>query len=159
MLRRVALVLPFFLLTACANFTNPFAEKKPFVPTAVPEDFVIIVDENHDTYVNRQHIQQVITAKDAMSRTTYTNYRDYNDSIADSFTQTTPLNPSQVQEMWNTVCRENVMDGSSFWINWLSDTDLHQRNSYKVEPSQSGSGETILKCCPRDRNSPHYELL
>jgi hypothetical protein len=142
MLRRLALVLPLFLLTACGDFVNPFASNKPFVPTAVPDDFAIIVDENHDTFVTRQHVQQVITAKDAMSRTTYTNFRDYNDTVADSYTQTTQLSASQLQAMWNSVSEQHVMDGSALWINWLSDTDLHQRNSYIIQIRAQGRERT-----------------
>lgn len=141
MLRRISLLLPFFLLSACGDFHNPFAQK-PVVPTTVPSDFAIIVDENHDTFTNRQHIQQVITANDSMSRTTYTSYRDFNDSIANRFTQETPLSPSQVQAMWNSVCQENVMDGSSLWINWLSDADLHQRNSFIIQVRANGRTRT-----------------
>ena len=128
----LSLLVPVLFLAGCGDFKNPFAQK-PFVPTAVPADFVIVVDENHDTFTNRQHIQQVITANDSMSRTTYTNYRDYNDSIAARYTQETPLTPSQIQAMWNSVCQENVMDGSGMWINWLSDTDLHQCNSFIIQ--------------------------
>jgi hypothetical protein len=68
-----------------------------------------------------------------MSRTTYIYYRDFNDSVSDRFTQETPLTPSQLQAMWNAVAERNLMDGSSLWINWLSDTDLHQRNSFIIQ--------------------------
>ena len=106
------------LLSACGDLQNPFAEK-PFIPSAVPNDFAIIVDENHDTFTNRQHIQQVITANDSMSRTTYTNYRDFNDSIANRFTQETPLSPSQVQAMWNSV-GQRKRDGRFFPVDQLA---------------------------------------
>ena len=142
MLRRIALVLPLLLLTACSGFTNPFADNRPFVPTAVPADFAIIVDENHDTFANRQHIQQMITAKGSVSSTTYTFYRDYNDSVASSFTQETVLTPAQVQDMWNAVAGNNLMDGSALWINWLSDTDIHQRNSYVIQILANGRTRT-----------------
>jgi len=142
MLRKIAIVLPLFLLAACGDFKNPFVSDKPFVPTAVPADFAIVVDENHDTFVNRQHIQQVITAADSMSRTTYISYRDFNDSIADRFTQETPLTSSQLQAMWNSVASRDLMDGSSLWINWLSDTDLHQRNSFIIQIRASGKTRT-----------------
>ena len=66
MLRRIAVLLPLVLFTACNDMQNPFAPKKPFVATAVPEDFAIVVDENHLTFVNRQHVQQVITAADGL---------------------------------------------------------------------------------------------
>ena len=96
MLRRTLLPIALFLpvlLSACGDFQNPFVKRPPFVPTAVPDDFTIIVDENHDTFTTRQHVQQIITAKTAMSHTTYTIYRDFNNSIANSFTQDTPLGP------------------------------------------------------------------
>jgi len=130
------------LLAGCGNFHNPFEAQRPFVPSAVPDDLVIIVDENHDTFVNREHLQQVITAKDSMSRTTHTVYRDYNNSVADQFTQPTPLSPAQLQDMWNAVCKENVMEGSSLWINFLSDTDLHQRNSFIIQVRANGRERT-----------------
>jgi len=142
MLRRISLLLPLFLLAACGAFKNPFADNKPFVPTAVPADFAIVVDENHDTFANRQHIQQVLTAADTMSRTTYTTYRDFNDSISDRFTQETALTPSQVQAMWNSVAERNLMEGSSLWINWLSDTDIHQRNSFIIQIRANGRTRT-----------------
>jgi hypothetical protein len=142
MLRKIALVLPLFLLCACGDFKNPFADDKPYVPTAVPADFAIVVDENHDNFVNRQHIQQVITSADSMSRTTYISYRDFNDAISDRFSQETPLTPSQVQSMWNSVAEKNLMEGSSLWINWLSDTDLHQRNSFIIQIRANGKTRT-----------------
>ena len=142
MLRRIAVLLPLFLVSACGDFKNPLADNKPFVATAVPADFAIVVDENHDTFVNRQHIQQVLTAADAMSRTTYTTYRDFNDSISGRFTQETALSASQVQAMWNSVAERNLMDGSSLWINWLSDTDLHQRNSFIIQIRANGRTRT-----------------
>ena len=78
----------------------------PFVATPVPADFAIVVDENHDTFYARQHIQQVITAADAMSRTTYTYYRDLNDTIGNRFSQESPLSTAQLQAMWNEVSRQ-----------------------------------------------------
>jgi hypothetical protein len=141
MLRRIAIVLPALLLAACSpsgKMENPFAKKAPFVATAVPADFVIVVDENHDTYYTRQHIQQVITAADSMSRTTYSNFRDYNNQVSRRFSQETPLSAGQLQAMWNAVRREEVMQGSSPWVNWRSDADLYKRNSYTIQIRANG---------------------
>jgi hypothetical protein len=106
MLRRIAVAVGLVMLAACSpsgRLENPFAKKAPFVPTEVPGDFAIVVDENHDTYYARQHIQQVITAADSMSRTTYATYRDLNDSVARKFSQETPMNAQQLQAMWYQV--------------------------------------------------------
>lgn len=146
MMRRFAALLAVSLvsLAGCTGGTlqNPFAPKKPFVATAVPGDFAIVVDENHDTYVNRQHIQQVITAADAMSRTTYTTFRDYNNSVSDRFTQEIALTPSQLQDMWNDVSKNNLLEGSSLWINWRSDADIYKRNAYTIQIRANGRTRT-----------------
>jgi hypothetical protein len=145
MRRRIAALLPVgvLLLAACSSngggaLKNPFAKKPPFVPSPVPADFAVVVDENHDTFYARQHIQQVITAADAMSRTSYTNYRDYNDSVARRFSQETPLSASQLQAMWNEIVKNEVMDGATPWINWRSDADLYKRNTYTIQVRANG---------------------
>jgi hypothetical protein len=127
------------LLSACTSsndwggFHNPFVQEHPFIATPVPADFAIVVDESHLTYVNRQHIQQVITAADSTSRTTYTSYRDPGDTISEHFPQETKLTPSQIQAMWNEVSQSNLMNGASVWVNWLSGADLYQENTYIVQ--------------------------
>jgi hypothetical protein len=130
-----------FLLAACAtngSVKNPFAKEKPFVPSAVPADFSIIVDENHDTFYARQHIHQTISAADAMSQTTYTTFRDYNNTVSDQYSQETPLSAVQLQNMWNDVSRDNLLQGSHPWINWLSDADLYKHNTYTVQIRANG---------------------
>jgi hypothetical protein len=140
---RKTLLLPLLTLAACSSshsdFHNPFEKEKPFVATVVPADFAVVIDENHDTFYARQHIRQVITAADAMSTTTYTTRRDYNNTVSNEFSQETPLSPVQLQNMWNDVSRYNLLVGSRIWINWLSDTDLYRRNTYTVQLRANGS--------------------
>ncbi len=143
MLRRISVVLSFSLLafaacTPSGKLRNPFVKEPPFVPTTIPPDFAIVVDENHDTFYARQHIQQVITFADSMSRTTYTSYRDYNDTIARRFAQETPLSAAQLQAMWNEVVRNEMMQGSRAWINWASGADLYKRNTYTIQIRANG---------------------
>ena len=142
MIRRIAVFLPLILLSACGDLRNPFAKEKPFLPTAVPSDFALVVDENHLTYVNRNHIQQVITAADGKSRTTYTTYRDFENNITEQFTQETTLTPGQIQAMWNSVASNNLMESEPLWINWLSDADLHHRNSLVLQIHANGKSRT-----------------
>jgi hypothetical protein len=142
MTRRIALLLPVLLLSACSGLRNPFAKEQPFLPSAVPPDFALVIDENHLTYVNRNHIQQVITVADAKSRTTYTTYRDFGNTVTEQFTQEISLTPGQLQAMWNAVASNNLMDAAPFWINWLSDTDLHLRNSLVVQIQANGKSRT-----------------
>src|ERR1041384_1870567 len=104
MLRRIAALVPvsLFVVAACSpsgRLENPFVKNPPFVASPVPADFAIVVDENHDSFYTKQHIQQVITAADSMSRTSYATYRDYNDTVARRFSQETPLSASQLQAM------------------------------------------------------------
>ncbi len=132
MLRKTVLLLTLPLLAACN------AKDKPFVATAVPADFSVVVDENHDTYYARQHIHQAITASDTMSQTTYTTYRDYNNTVSDEYSQETPLSAVQLQNMWNDVQRDNLLSGSHPWINWLSDSDLYKHNTYTVQIRANG---------------------
>jgi len=147
MLRRMVAVLPIALclVAGCSStggLRNPFVAEKPFVATTVPADFAIVVDENHDTYYTRKHIQQVITAADAMSRTTYTTFRDYNDTVSDRHVEETPLSASQLQAMWNDVERYNVLEGSGLWINWASGADLYKRNSFTIQVLANGRTRT-----------------
>lgn len=148
MLRRISAVVPVcvLMLAACSpsgRLENPFVKKPPFVPTPVPADFAIVVDENHDTYYARQHIQQVITAADAMSRTSYAMYRDYSGTVSRRFSQEAPLNPQQLQAMWNEVSKNELMIGASAWINWRSDADMYRRNMYTVQIRANGMTQTF----------------
>jgi len=141
MLRKTSLLFALFFFTACnsnSGFKSPFGEEKPFVPTAVPGDFSIVVNENHDTFYARQHIRQVVSVSDAMSKTTYTTFRDYNNTVSNEFSQETPLSAVQLQNMWNDVCRDNLLQGSHLWINWLSDSDIYKHNIYTIEIRANG---------------------
>ena len=138
MLRRIAVLLPLVFLTACNDMQNPFAPKKPFVATAVPEDFAIVVDENHLTYVNRQHVQQVITAADGLSRVTYTDYRDPNGAVTQRFTQESKVTPVQLQAMWDEVSQKHLVEGAAVGVNWLSGADLYQENTYIIQIRANG---------------------
>ena len=133
MLRKLSLLLVLPLLTACNT-----SRDKPFNATAVPADFSVVVDENHDTYYARQHIHQAVTAADAMSTTTYTTFRDYNNTVSDEYSQETPLSAVQLQNMWNDVQRDNLLSESHPWINWLSDSDLYKHNTYTVQIRANG---------------------
>jgi hypothetical protein len=146
MLRKVAAVVSVLMLAACSpsgRLENPFAKKPPFVPTPVPADFAIVVDENHDTFYAHQHIQQVITAADAMSRTTYATYRDYSGTVSRRYSQETPLNPQQLQAMWNEIQKNELMLGSTPWINWRSDADMYKRNVYTVQILANGQTKSF----------------
>jgi len=144
MLRKAAFItLPAILaaLSACTSagdLKNPFVKEPPFVATPVPADLEIIVDENHDTYYARQHIQQVISAADSMSHTTYTTYRDYNNVVSNRFTVDTPLSQVQLQDIWNDISRNQLLRKSRLWINWLADSDLYKRDSYTIQIRANG---------------------
>jgi hypothetical protein len=128
-------------LAACSrtgDFKVPFTREAPFVPTAVPADFEVRVDENHDTYYARQHIAQVVSASDAMSTTTYTTFRDYNNSVSNKFSQETPLSPQQLQAMWNEVARYDLLGRSVIWANWFSGADLYKRDAYTLQIRANG---------------------
>jgi len=147
MLRRLA--VPFSLcvlmVAGCSRsgeLRNPFTKEAPFVATSVPADFAVVVDENHDSFATRQHVQQVITAADAMSRTTYTRFSDYNNSVSDRFTEQTAITPSQMQAMWNSVQEYDLLNGSTLWINWLTDSDLYKRNAYTIQIRANGQTRT-----------------
>ncbi|HVT81240.1 MAG TPA: hypothetical protein VHM90_11340 [Phycisphaerae bacterium] len=145
MVRRISLFLSCVVLAACSangDFKNPFVKDRPFAPSAVPADFAIVVDEGHFTYTIRQHVQQVITAADATSRTTYTNYQELNDAVRDRYTTATTLTPSQLQDLWNEVSRKNLMEGSTVWINAKSDADWYKKNEYTIQIHANGRTRT-----------------
>jgi hypothetical protein len=136
-----ALVAPLLLLSACSRTGNlkvPFTKDAPFVPSAVPADFAIQLNENHDTYYARQHIAQVISVGDAMSTTSYTTFRDYNNSVSSKFSQETPLSPEQLQGMWDEVSKHNLLDRSIIWANWFSGADLYKRDVHTLQIRANG---------------------
>ena len=112
------------------------------MPTSVPGDFAVVVDENHDTYYARQHIHQVVSAVDARSRTQYTTFRDLNNAVSNNFSQETPLSPTQLQNMWNAVTRYDLLNRSTVWVNWLSDSDLYKRDTYTMQIRANGQSRT-----------------
>ncbi len=152
MIRKVAgLVLPLLslslglFLASCANdgtMKCPFTKEAPFVPSAVPGDFAVVVDENHDTFYARQHIQQVISTADMMSRTTYTTFRDLNNVVSNRFTQETPLSAVQLQNMWNETARYHLLQGARTWINWYSDADIYKKDTYTIQIRANGLTRT-----------------
>jgi len=148
MLRKAAffsLSLALLALAGCTyegDFKNPFEKEPPFVATPVPADLAIVVDENHDTYYARQHIQQVITANDTMSRTTYTMFRDYNNVVSNKFSQETPLSAVQLQNIWNDISRARLLSKSRLWVNWLSDSDLYKRDTFTIQIRANGRSAT-----------------
>jgi hypothetical protein len=141
-LKVALLALPTLLVLAACSRTGhlkvPFTRDAPFIPTAVPADFEIHIDENHDTFYSRQHIAQVVKASDAMSKTTYTTFRDYNNSVSNKFSQETPLSPEQLQAMWNEVSSHNLLDRSIIWANWFSGADLYKRDAYTLQIRANG---------------------
>ena len=120
-------------LAGCSNgqLVNPFAKK--FVPTPVPPDFSVVIDRNVSTYFSRQHIRQVITASDMMSRTTFTNLSDYHNTVTSQYTVSVPLNHAQLQHMWNEVCRNHLMRGALTWTSWYGPIDAYQRDSMTLQ--------------------------
>ena len=148
MLRKAAffsLAVSLLTVAGCTyegDFKNPFERVPPFVATPVPSDLEIVVDENHDTYYARQHIQQVITTNDSMSRTTYTMYRDYNNVVSNKFSQETPLSAVQLQNIWNDISRGRLLEKSRLWVNWLSDSDLYKRDMFTIQIRADGRSAT-----------------
>ena len=120
-------------IAGCSNgqLVNPFAQK--VVPTPVPSDFSVVIDRNVSTYFSRQHIRQVITASDMMSRTTFTNLSDYHNTITSQYTTSVPLNQAQLQHMWNEVCRNQLMRGALTWTSWYGPIDAYQRDSMTLQ--------------------------
>lgn len=145
-----ALVLPVLLLalgscTRNGSLKNPFEKEPPFVPSAIPADFAVVVDENHDTYYARQHIRQVISTPDAMSRTTYTTFRDLNNVVSSNFTQETPLSPVQLQNMWNETAKHGLLEGAHTWVNWLGDSDLYKKDAYTIQIRAHGISRSYVQ--------------
>ena len=120
-------------VAGCSNgqFVNPFGKK--FVATPVPADFSVVIDRNVSTYFSRQHIRQIVSASDMMSRTTFTNLSDYHNTITSQYTVSVPLNHAQLQHMWNEVCRNKLMRGALTWTSWFGPIDAYQRASMTLQ--------------------------
>jgi len=132
------LVLAALALGACGELRNPFAKEKPFTPTPYPKDFAVVIDESPDTYYARQNIHQVVTAADLMSRTTYTTFSDYNNSVVSSFTQEQPVTESQMQAMWNEVTKNDLLEGATVWYFWKTNPDNYMRNERRIQVRAQG---------------------
>lgn len=126
------------LLTGCGDMRNSMGKTVPFVATPVPADFAIVLDESSDTYYARQDIRQVITSTDLMSRTTYTTRQDYKDTISKQFTQDHPLNPGQLQAMWNEITKYKLMDNAHVWYYWESFPDSFRRTEQVMQIRANG---------------------
>ena len=127
-----------FLLPGCGEVRSPWAKPVVFIATPVPVDFAIVLDESSDTYYARQDIRQVITSSDLMSRTTYTTRQDYKDTIAKQFTQEHPLNPGQLQEMWNQVTKYQLMENARTWYYWEGFADSYRRTEQVMQIRANG---------------------
>ena len=119
--------------TDTGEMRNPFEKSKPFVASAVPADFAIVVDEYHNTFYAQQHVQQVITAADMTSRTTYSNFNSYTNAFDPPYSQSTELKPEQMQAMWNAVQEHDLLHNSHVWVNFLTDSDWYKRNLYTLQ--------------------------
>jgi len=131
------LVMVLVFLASC-DVVTPLHKKKPFVSTPVPTDFTVVIDENTDTYYARTHIEQVISAKDLLSRTTYTQFRDYNNTIGAQYTQEHPLTPAQVQAMWEEVERQELLHGAWTWTYFYTESDFYKRDAKVLQIRANG---------------------
>lgn len=135
MKRIVPLVLLPLVLMACQ--TKKAADV--FTPTPYPEDFAVVIDESKDTYYARQDIRQVVTASDLLSSTTYMILRDYDDKVATSFTQETPLTPLQIQNMWNEVEKNQLLEKDyKPWYAWRTRYDDYKRFERRMQIRAGG---------------------
>jgi len=116
-----------------------------YAPTAVPSDFAVEIDQNNYTYFQRQHVRQVITASDMMSRTTYTNLSDYNNSTASQYTVITPLNENQIQAMWNAVYENDLLQGAGEWTYWQTPVDLYQERVQVLQVRANGMQQVYVQ--------------
>lgn len=116
---------------------NPFASK-PFVPTAVPRDFAVVIDQNRATYFARQQIHQVVTASDMLSRTTYTTFSDYRNTVASHYTTVSPVTRSQLQNMWNEVRRHHLLRGAFTWYYWKSSSNRYHQDRMSMQIRANG---------------------
>jgi len=130
------------LATGCGEIRNPFSGPPAVVDTPVPGDFAVAVEEAMATQYARQTTRQVITASDMMSRTTYTYYRDFNNTISTQFTTEHPVNAAQLQAMWNEVQRYKLMQGASTWYYWEGHVDDYRRDERVMEIRVGGKSQT-----------------
>lgn len=135
MKRIVPLMMLPLVLMACQS--KKAAEV--FTPTPYPEDFAVVIDESKDTYYARQDIRQVISANELLSSTTYMILRDYDDKVATSFTQETPLTALQVQNMWNEVEKNQLLEKDyKPWYSWRTRYDDFKRSERRIQIRAGG---------------------
>lgn len=126
------------MLGGCSGKGGGLFTHKPFVPTPVPRDFAISIDQDRSTYFSRQHIHQVISASDMMSRTVYTTYSDYRNTVANTYRTLTPLNRDQLQNMWNEVRRHHLLRGAFTWYFWQSPGNEYHQNQMIMQIRANG---------------------
>ncbi len=135
----LGLLLALSGLAAC-DVVTPLHKKMPLVSTPVPADFAVVIDENYDTYYARTHIEQVVLAKNAVSRTTYSVLRDYNNTIANQYAQDHPLNHAQLQAMWDEVQRQELLKGAWTWTYFSTPFGLVQARLQNYSNSRQWHG-------------------
>ncbi len=147
-------------LAGCGGvMNNPFAAKKPLVVTPYPPDLTIVIDRNTDTYFSRQHVHQVISAKDMMSRTTYTSFADYHNHIASVDHVDTPLTHDQLQAMWNEITKHGLLHHAFTWHYWNSPVDNYQRNAMTLQIRANGVTQVYHQFNHWDNNKLGLVLL
>ena len=129
------------------------------VVTPYPSDLTIIIDRNTDTYFSRQHVHQVISAADMMSRTTYTTFADYHNHVASRDHIDTPLTHDQLQAMWNAICRHHLLHNAFTWRYWNSPVDYYQRNAMTLQIRANGKAEVYHQYDHWDNNKLDLILL
>lgn len=147
-------------LAGCGAVTsNPFAKRVPLVVTPYPADLSIVIDRNTDTYFSRQHVHQVISARDMMSRTTYTTFADYKNHIASVDHVDTPLTRDQLQAMWNEITRHKLLNNAFTWHYWNSPVDNYQRNAMTLQIRANGKTQVYHQYDHWDNNKLGLVLL
>lgn len=147
-------------LAGCGGvMNNPFASKTVFMVTPYPHDLMIVVDRNTDTYFSRQHVHQVISASDMMSRTTYTTFADYHNHIASVDHVDTPLTHDQLQAMWNAITRHHLLNNAFTWHYWNSPVDNYQRNAMTLQIRAGGKTQVYHQYDHWDNNKLELVLL
>lgn len=132
-------IAPLLLLPLALAACQSQKKAEVFTPTPYPEDFAIVIDESKDTYYARQDIRQVVTANDLLSATTYMILRDYDDKVATSFTQETPLTPLQIQNMWNEVEKNQLLEKDyTPWYSWRTRFDDFKRSERRIQIRAKG---------------------
>ena len=147
-------------LVGCGGVAdNPFAKRTALVVTPYPADLSIVIDRNTDTYFSRQHVHQVISARDMISRTTYTTFADYKNHIASQDHIDTPLTRDQLQAMWNEITRHHLLHNAFTWHYWNSPVDNYQRNAMTLQIRANGKTQVYHQYNHWDNNKLGLILL